>query len=273
MPEVALEDGVRLRYVERGEGDETVVLSHSYLVDHRHFDRQIEALAARYRVLAYDHRGHGQSDRPTAGYSMERIYADGVAFVEAIGGGPVHWIGLSTGGFVGMRMAFRRPELLKSLVLMDTSSAAEPLLARIKYQAMFGVLRTVGLAPVLGATMQALFGRAFLRDPARQADRDRWRARLADNHYGAIIGFGKAIFARDDVTHRLGEVAVPTLVVVGEDDVATPPRRAIRLTAAIPNARLAVIARAGHLCTVEEPAEVNRVLLDFLSAQSPVVEP
>ena len=109
MPEIAL-NGTRLHYVEAGEGADTVVFSHSYLVDHRHFEPQIEALSDRFRVLAYDHRGHGRSGPAAPGCSMETIYEDGLAFLEALGEGPLHWVGLSTGGFVGMRIASRRPE-------------------------------------------------------------------------------------------------------------------------------------------------------------------
>lgn len=266
MPRVTVEDGVQLHYTEHGAGEETVVFSHSYLVDHRHFGPQLEALRSRYRVLAYDHRGHGQSDRPSDGYTMERIYADGVAFVEALETGPVHWIGLSTGGFVGMRIACRRPELIRSLVLMDTS-AGEPVFNKIKYRTMFLMLRAFGFGPLLGSVMSSMFGRTFLKDPARAEERIHWRQQIGGNDVDMTIRFGKAIFSRDDVTDQLRDVALPTLVVVGEDDRGTPPDMARHLAATIPGARLEVIPRAGHLCTVEEPDAVNRVLLDFLAEQ------
>ena len=101
MPDVRV-NGVRLNYIERGSGVETVVFSHSYLVDHRHFEPQIAALAGRFRVLAYDHRDHGGSERMTEPYGMEDIYEDGVGFLESVCGGSAHWVGLSTGGFVGV---------------------------------------------------------------------------------------------------------------------------------------------------------------------------
>jgi len=265
MPHIRVDDGQRLHYVECGHGDATVVLSHSYLADHRHFEAQIEALAPHYRVLAFDHRGHGKSDKPAHGYSMERIYADGVAFVDAMDCAPVHWVGLSTGGFVGMRIAFRRPELLSSLVLMDTDAGHEQAIPQIKYQALFVALRTLGFGPVLGAAMRAMFGRTFLRDPTRAAERERWRTRFSENDIIALVAFGKAIFGRDDVIDPLRRVTLPTLVVVGEEDQSTPPAKARRIAAAIAGARLEVIPRAGHLCTVEEPERVNRILLDFLS--------
>jgi 3-oxoadipate enol-lactonase len=268
MPEVEV-NGVRLHYEDVGEGPETVVFSHSYLVDSRHFAPQIEALKPRYRVLAYDHRGHGQSEKPSTGYSMETIYADGLGFLEAMKlDTPCHWIGLSTGGFVGMRLGFRRPELLRSLILMDTAASGEDTLKVLKYRAMFLAVRLFGMKPVAGSAMAALFASEFLRDPARKAERETWRSRLLDNDTRALIAFGKAIFSRDDVRDRLPAIPVPTLVVVGEQDVSTPPAKAKLLAQAIPDARLERIPRAGHLCTVEQPEAVNRVLLEFLEQHS-----
>jgi 3-oxoadipate enol-lactonase len=263
MPEVKV-NGVRLHYEDVGQGPETVVFSHSYLVDSRHFTPQIEALKQRYRVLAYDHRAHGQSERPRTGYEMDKIYADGLAFLEATKCTPCHWIGLSTGGFVGMRIAFHRPELLRSLVLMDTAAGAEDTLKLLKYRAMFLVVRLFGMRPVIGAVMKAMFGPEFLRDPARKPDRDTWRARMLSVDARSMIAFGNGIFSRPDVRDRLPEIPVPTLVVVGERDASTPPGKARILADAIPDARLETIPRAGHLCTIEEPEAVNRVLLEFL---------
>lgn len=268
MPEFTTSDGIRLHYIDRGEGEETVVLSHSYLVDHSHFAPQIETLSRYYRVLAYDHRGHGASDKPHGGYSMERIFADGVAFLEAMKCGPIHWIGLSTGGFVGMRIAFRRPELLKSLVLMDTSASPETIFNHLKYRALFIVLKLVGIRPVLGEAMKGLFGHTFLEDPARLSERQLWRQRITENDFDAIIAFGKGIFGRADVTEKVQAIALPTLVIVGEEDLSTPPQTASKLAHAIPGARLEIVARAGHLCTVEEPEAVNQLLLDFVAAES-----
>jgi len=266
MPHLPTDDGASLHYIERGAGDETVVFSHSYLADHRHFEPQIEALAQRYRVIAYDHRGHGQSAKSGAPITIDRITDDGIAVLEAIGGGPVHWVGLSTGGFVGMRIALRRPELLRSLVLMDTSAGAEPLLARARYTAMLAIVTRVGIRPVLAPTMKAMFGPSFLADPNRAAERAVWIERFSANDFTAISAFGHAIFGRGDLTADVQAIDTPTLVIVGEHDRATTPDKSIRLTATIPGARMAVIPRAGHLCTVEEPALVTEALEAFLHA-------
>ncbi|MGD2113914.1 MAG: alpha/beta fold hydrolase [Acidobacteriota bacterium] len=271
MPEIDL-PGVRLHYVERGSGAETAVFSHSYLVDHRHFEPQITALEDRYRILAYDHRDHGESEHLSGAdrgpYGMEEIYADAVAFLEATCDGPVHWVGLSTGGFVGVRLGIRRPDLLRSLTLMDTSAEAEPTLSRLKYNLMLAVLPWIGFRPLIGETMKAMFGPRFLRDPERREERELWKARMMANDRRALVRFGRAIFSRDDVSAEAGGITVPTLVMVGERDRATPPARARRLAGSIPGARLEIIPHAGHLSTVEEPEAVNAVLGAFLDGCS-----
>ena len=115
-------NGVRLHYEDTGQGTENVVFSHSFLLSGEHFAPQIKKLSRHYRCLAFDHRGHGASEAPDSGYDMENLYADAVSFIEAVGCSPCHFVGLSTGGFIGLRIGIRRPELLRSLVLMDTSA-------------------------------------------------------------------------------------------------------------------------------------------------------
>jgi pimeloyl-ACP methyl ester carboxylesterase/SAM-dependent methyltransferase len=257
-------NGVSIAYEERGSGEETVVLSHSYLVDHRHYEHQIEALAERYRVLAYDHRGHGESERPRDGdYDMETLYRDAERFIEVTEAAPCHFVGLSTGGFVGLRLGFRRPDLLRSLVLMDTSADAEPWVKRIKYEAMFAVLRRAGFEPLMPATMAIMFGPTFLGDASRRDEAHRWRQRIMDNDIDALIRFGRGIFARESVADHLGDIEVPTLVMVGEHDVAQPLSRAQRIVDGIEGALLQVVPRAGHLSTIENPDAVSGALLSF----------
>jgi pimeloyl-ACP methyl ester carboxylesterase len=263
MPEITV-NGVRLHYEELGEGAETVVFSHSYMADSRHFEPQMHALRDRFRVIAYDHRGHGQSEKVATPFGMQDIYADGVALIEALELGPVHWIGLSTGGFVGMRIAIHRPELLRTLVLMDTDAGPEPWSNRLRYALMFAVVRRLGMGPLMGEVMKAMFGPTFLKDAARRETREHWKQVMRDGDVPAGIAFGNAIFARDDVRPHLGSIRTPTLVIHGEHDRALPLRRGRELAAGIPDARLEVIPRGGHLCSVEEPDAVNRALLDFL---------
>ncbi len=255
-----------LAFEEHGTGDETVVLSHSYLVDRRQFDAQIEVLSERYRVLAYDHRGHGESGRPEGGYDMESLYRDAEGFIEATDAAPCHFVGLSTGGFVGLRLGFRRPDLVKSLVLMDTSAESESWLKRAKYEAMFAVVKAAGFGPVIDKTMAMMFGPVFLADPERREEVALWRERILAGDAVALIRFGRGIFARAAVVDRLGEIDVPTLVMVGEHDEPQPIERARVIADGIPGAELFVIPRAGHLSTIDNPRDVTSVLSSFLEA-------
>lgn len=255
---------LELAVLEAGSGPETVVLSHSYLVDHRQFEAQIEALSNRFRVVAFDHRDHGASDRATASYDLDRLVADAEAVIDATDAAPCHFVGLSTGGFAGMRLALRSPQLLHSLTLMDTSGQAEPLVARTKYRALLAILGLAGTRPVLGSAMRSMFSSRFLRDPSRQSEVGTWRSRIAGNDPQALIRFGRAIFARDDVLEQLRHLQTPTLVVVGEQDRSLPVSRARALAAAIPTARLEIVPDAGHLSTIEQPEQINGLLLGFL---------
>lgn len=266
MPEIEV-GGVRLSYVERGSGSETIVFSHSYLIDWSHFAPQIEALSGRYRCLAYDHRGHGGSTPVRSRYDIEAIYRDGERFVEAAAGGPCHFVGLSTGGFVGLRLAIRRPELVRSLTLMATSAEAEPPGPRRRYRLMILALVLAGPGPLVDRVMPLLFGRAFLADPARRPEVEALRRRVEHLTRLPTARFGAAIFDRPDLTADLRRINTPTLVVVGEDDRAQPPARARHMAERIPGAELAVIPRAGHISTLEEPAAVNAVLAEFLARQ------
>jgi pimeloyl-ACP methyl ester carboxylesterase len=126
-------NGVQLFYTDTENGQDTVVFSHSYLLDHSHFNPQIDVLKEHYRCIAFDHRGHGQSGKPSSGYEMENLYQDAVSFIEEMGCAPCHFVGLSTGGFIGLRIGIRRPELVKSLIMMDTSADAI-------YRSLVGVL-------------------------------------------------------------------------------------------------------------------------------------
>jgi len=113
-------NGVQLAVEDSGGGGPAVLFSHGLLYSLRMWDPQISALRQRFRCIAYDHRGQGQSDAPLTGLDMDTLTEDVVALIHALGIGPVHFVGMSMGGFVGMRLAARRPELVRSLVLIDT---------------------------------------------------------------------------------------------------------------------------------------------------------
>jgi len=264
MPQVRV-NGVNIFYEETGSGPEAMVFSHSYLLDHAHFRPQMEHFQDRYRCLAYDHRGHGQSEATPDGYDMENLYADAVAFIEAMNCAPCHWVGLSTGGFIGLRLGLRRPDLVKSLILMDTSADEEPQENLFQYKILLWVFRLLGPAPILNRVTPIFLSQKFLQDPARKADLEDLKRRIKANNRLAVFKFGQGIFSRQSVQPELGRIKTPTLVMVGEEDVPTPKAKAERIAQGIPGARLVVVPEAGHISTLENPAAVNAAMEEFLA--------
>lgn len=267
MAEIAV-NGTRLFYEDTGPGStgQTILFSHGLLWDTELFAPQLAHLRGRYRVIAYDHRGQGRSaDDAAASISMETVYADAVALIEALGAGPVHFAGLSMGGFVAMRLGARRPDLVRSLILMETSADPEPAENVPKYRKLNFVARWLGLGLVAARVMPIMFSRDFLTDPARAAQRAHWQRKLTGNRrsiWRAVNG----VIDRAGVYDELGRVTCPVLVLVGDQDVATVPAKSERIHAAIPQSRLVRIAKAGHSSSIEQPAAVNAALDDFLGS-------
>jgi 3-oxoadipate enol-lactonase len=260
-------DGTSLYYEDTGPGStgETIVFSHGLLWGTELFAPQIAALRARYRCVAWDHRGQGRSGPDHRNcIGMELVWQDAVRVLQTVVGGPVHFCGLSMGGFVAMRMAARRPDLVRSLMLLETSSDPEPIENVGRYRLLTKMTRLLGPKILKNKVAPIMLGKAILTDPARRAElatfvdlmarrRDIWRA---------VNG----VVDRAGIHDELARITAPTLVVVGEEDVATPRPKAERIAGAIRGATLVTIPRAGHSSTVEEPALVTAAIEQFLQA-------
>jgi pimeloyl-ACP methyl ester carboxylesterase len=172
------------------------------------------------------------------------------------------------GGFVGMRLAARRPELLKTLTLIETAADGEPRLNIAKYRVMSLVARAVGLGPLATPTMRIMFGRTFLGDGARAGLKAKMRAELLALDVPRVEAALASVVGRRPIAPELARIRTPTLVLHGDEDRAITMARAERMARAIPGARLVVIPRAGHTSSVEEPEAVTRALGEFLEAHA-----
>lgn len=229
------------------------------------FSEQIAALKDRYRCITFDFRGQGQSEVTQSGYDIESLYADAVALIETLGCSPCHFVGLSMGGFVGLRLVIRRPDLLRSLILIESSSDPEPTENLGRYRMLNFVARWIGLRVVASRVMEIMFGQKFLTDPARATLRNEWKERLVANHRIGITRAVVGVITRAGVTEQLGLIRTPTLIIVGDQDVATTPAKAELMHARIPSSRLVVIPGAGHTSAVEEPIAVTAAMEKFLA--------
>jgi 3-oxoadipate enol-lactonase len=267
VPRIKVND-TELHYEDTGGSGEPILFSHGLLWNVALFAPQMAALKDRYRCIAYDHRGQGQSaDDPRKVIDMDLLTQDAVALIKALSLGPVHFCGLSMGGFVGMRLAARHPSLVRSLILCDTSSEPEPPENAPRYARMNVVARWLGPRLVVPKVMPILFGKTSLSDPTRSADRAEWLNQLNKNRrsiWRAVNG----VIHRAPVTAELANIRAPTLVIVGDEDVATIPAKARRIVEGISNARLVVIPGAGHSSSVEQPAAVTAAIEDLLQGVS-----
>jgi len=228
------------------------------------FDKQVTQMKNRYRCVSFDFRGQGRSEVTREGYDMETLYEDAAALIEALKCAPCHFVGLSMGGFIGMRLASRRPELIRSLALLETSADPEPPENVTRYKRMTLVERWLGPRLVVGRIMPIMFGRKFLTDPARAKERREWQRRMEGNNRVGVSRAVMGVAERKGVRDELKMIRAPTLVIVGDQDVSLPLEHSERLREGIRGSRLVVIPGAGHTSTVEEPEAVNTAILEFL---------
>src|SRR5258708_12785208 len=181
MPIIRVNEAA-LYYEEHGTGPETIVFAHGLLWSCRMFDAQGGVVKGRYRWVGFEFGGQGQSEVTRSGYDMETLYEDAVALIKQLGCAPCHFLGLSMGGFIGLRLAAKRPELLRSLILLETSADPEPSEPVAKYRRITVVARWLGLGLVVDPVMPVLFGPTFLTDPARAGERREGRSPMRGNH-------------------------------------------------------------------------------------------
>lgn len=265
-------NGVELFYKETGSGPETIVFSHGLLMDHSMFEAQRAAFEGRYRVIAYDHRGQGQSEDPGNGQDMDNLATDAAGLIQALDAAPCHFAGLSMGGFIGLRLGARRPALLRTLTLMNTGAEREPWPSRLRYGFLVQLVRLIGPGPFTGTAVKALFGSTTRHKPAQRAMLEEWTAKLKRRPRSVAEAL-LAVMQRSEVTSdELRTIQCPTLIITGEDDTSRPPNDSERLAKFIPGARLVRIPGSGHSSSLEAPEAVIQAIEQLLGARTEVRE-
>jgi 3-oxoadipate enol-lactonase len=257
-------NGADIYYETHGDGPETILFAHGLLWSGHMFHYQVTALKDRFRCITFDFRGQGKSGVTESGYDMDTLAEDAAGLIEALQCAPCHFLGLSMGGFVGMRLAIRHPGLIRSLILMETTADPEPEENKGLYRLLNFIARWFGLGLVADRVMPIMFGEKFLNDPERSQERQEWRARLIANHRRGITRAVKGVVERDGIYDQIDQITIPTLIIVGDQDTATVPEKSRRMQARIKGSKRVVIPGAGHTSTVEEPEAVNKALEDFL---------
>lgn len=241
-----------------------MVFAHGLLWSTQMYDKQVKHFQGDYRCIAFDFRGQGQSQITKSGYDMDALTEDTLGLMAALGIDKCHFVGLSMGGFVAQRIAIKRPDILLSLTLIETSADPEDLALAPQYRKLMTAIRWLGMKRISSKIMPIMFGSTFLGDKLRKAEYKKWRLMLQSNRKDGVTKATNGVIERQGTYEQLGSITTPTLIMVGDEDVATPYAKAARMHFAIAGSKLAIIKGAGHTATVEEPEQINQVMSQFL---------
>jgi 3-oxoadipate enol-lactonase len=256
-------NGIHVFYELHGkEGAPWLVLSHSLACSARMWDEQIAAFRDRYRIVAYDTRGHGQTDAPSGAYTLEQLADDLKGLLDQLDISRAHYCGLSMGGMIGQTFALKYPGVLRTLTLADTTSRY-PADGWPVWQDRIRTAETQGMAPLVEPTLARWFTEPFRR--AHPETMERIGRLIAATPVAGYVGCCHAI-PRINVSARLKEIGSPILIVVGEDDPGTPVAMAREIHENAPGSKLVVIPKAAHLSNIEQSEGFNRALGEFLQA-------
>lgn len=259
MPTANL-NGAQIHFEDTGGDGEPVLFSHGLLFSGAMFEPQVARLRERFRCITYDHRGQGQSGVTEGGYDIETLTTDAAELIRSLDAAPCHFVGLSMGGFVGMRLAAREPSLLKSLTLLETSAEPEEPKNAPKYRVLNFVARWIGLWAAINQVMPIMFGRTFLTDPDRAEERKRWSKAITSNHRIGITRAVNGVIDREGCTELLGKIEIPVGIGVGDEDIATVPEKSHRMHREITTSELVVFKGAGHSSSIETPDQVTALI-------------
>jgi 3-oxoadipate enol-lactonase len=250
-------NGQHIHFEDSGGDGPPVIFSHGFLMDHEMFAPQVAALSAEFRCIAWDQRGFGATDVETD-FTYWDSADDALALLSALGVEQAFFVGMSQGGFVGLRAALRAPNRVLGLGLIDTQSGPEDEAVIPVYDAMVEEWTTNGPSDDLaGAVASIIMSPGYDHSPWIT----KWQARPKDE----IRVPYRTLVDRDDISDRLGEITAPAIVFHGVADVAIPMEKAEQLEKDLPNCEALVrIPGAGHASNLSHPSEVNEPLLAFL---------
>jgi len=251
-------NGIVQHFVSEGPQDRPVlVFANSLGSDLRIWDGVVGHLAGDFRIIRYDKRGHGLSDVPAPPYSLDDLVLDLVGLLDALEITEATICGLSVGGVIAQGLAIRRPDRVRGLVLCDTGMRIGSFAS---WEERIAVVKESGLSKLVSPSMERWFAAAFRehRNVEMQGYANMLLCIPRDGYLGTCYALRDA-----DLTQATPKIDKPTLVLCGDQDIATPPDLGHELARAISNARFVLIEQAAHLICIEQPAAVAQRMVEF----------
>jgi len=254
-------NGTKISFVDSGNGT-PLLLVHSFPLDHSMWDGQIEALSARYRVIAPDLRGFGQSGVSEGVVTMDQFAGDLADLLVFLGIDKVVLCGLSMGGYIALEFWRKYANRLRALIFCDTRAKNDtPEAAANRLVVAEKVIRE-GSHTVADAMIPKLFSPITMQEQPHLAEKIKQVIDRTDLRGIAAAALGMA--QRADFTAELARIRCPTLLIVGESDAISPVAEMQAISKAVPNAEFKTIPQAGHMAPLEQPQAVNAAIEDFL---------
>ena len=256
-------NGINIHYLDAGDSDALpVVLIHGFPFSHEMWEPQIKILQNKFRVIAYDIRGHGKSDVGDGQYTLEHLVDDLIGLLDYLKIKRAVPCGLSMGGYIALRTIERNPERVLGLVLADTQSKADTNEAKLKRADSIKSVKTNGVKAFAEVSVKSVFAPHSLTANLKAVEKIR-RIVYANSAAG-ISGALLAMAGRTDTTDALARIKVPTLILVGQHDGPLYQLASQEMRERIPDSELHIISNAGHMSNLENSEEFNTHLLNFL---------
>jgi 3-oxoadipate enol-lactonase len=255
-------NGITINYrIDGPEGAPWIVLSNSLATSLAMWDEQAAVLQNSYRVLRYDQRGHGGTDAPAGRYAFDTLLADVLALIDALGIEKTHFAGLSMGGATALGLVERHPERFDRVIVCDSPCQSTPQSSQ-QWEERIATAQKQGIAALVEPTIARWFAPETVA--ANPPHLDKVRAMIRSTPVDGFIGCAAAL-ADHDYASAVAGVKRPVLFVVGEKDGAAPAAMR-KLHERLDGSRCVELAGAGHISNMDQPAEFNRAIGDFLAA-------
>ncbi|MDO6564331.1 alpha/beta hydrolase [Amphritea sp. 1_MG-2023] len=268
MPSCMINDR-EIHYLDQGEGF-PLLLGHGLLWDCRVWDRQLRLLSEHFRCIVPDLWSHGRSQSVSDGdLSLDRLAEDHHQLMQQLGLERYSVLGMSAGGLWGAKLAMKYPDEVASLVLISCYLGGETPDSKADYLELLDIVEQLETLPtrVVDSIVEVLFSPETQRANPALAETFRFDLMfLTSEQLSGIMALGKQVFRRQSMLNQLANIRCPTLIMSGEHNIPRPQKEIEALHSQMPGSQLAIIKNAGHMVTLEQPDQVNPLLISFLSS-------
>ncbi len=256
---------IDLAYTDEGQGIPLVFL-HAFPLSKAMWAPQVEGLKSSHRVITLDLRGHGESDTRLWNFTLDDYAADVIGLLDHLNLSQAVCIGLSMGGYILFSLYRNYSDRIQAMILADTRAQADSEEGKAGRQAMAQVANKKGANAIANLMLPKLLALSTIQQHPNMVEQVREMILQAPS--SGIISDLMAMAARPDSTDLLPMISCPTLIIVGENDVATPVAESQYMADRIQGSTMVKIPEAGHLSNFEQPENFNQALQSFLTQHS-----